>query len=1323
MTHDLGGAGAQEPGTVVTFYSFKGGTGRTMAMANVAWILASNGKRVLAMDWDLEAPGLHRYFAPFLRDPELTSTSGVIDLVRDFELLSPRPVNGLRVHARVDRYAHSLDCPFPGGGFIEFVSSGRRTPEYSESVNTYDWRGFYENRDGKAFLHALREDMLGNYDYALIDSRTGFSDTSGITTLLLPDVLVNCFTLNVQSVDGGANVARDVKRYAPHVRILPVPMRVDPAEQDRLDVARHHARSRFQEFVENAESSGHADPDRYWGDAEVPYRPYYAYEEVLAALKDPIRNQGTLLAAYERLTSVITRGQVTSMGPMPEEQRTALAKRFERVQVPGLASPRIRIEYALRDRLWAEWISTQLKAAGATVTLRPSSPSTMTPVPPATADTVVALLSPDFANTYVAEELTTLVSAADQRGTGPRIVGLRTREFTADTTLTELPGFSLVGMSAQEAAQRVSALVGVPVPAEPAAGRTRYPGDAPAVFNVPPRNNLFTGRDVQLGKFWDDLGQDSLDDVHSSVGRLFLYGLGGIGKTQIALEYVHRFGAQYDLVHWIPAEQLDLVPQSLATLGAQLNVPGETADDRALATVAELQSGRQGKWLLIYDNAESSDALREGGRRLEDYVPTEGPGHVIITARHSNQSRGLNSVEVDAFSRPESISLLRRRIDGLSREDADRIAEELGDLPMAVELAAAWLRETAMPVDTYLEQVRNRVSQVLTADSSGEYGTQPSLPAVWRLSVDRLRAERPAAVRLLEVCSFFSPEPIADSLLYSDGMRNQLAQSDPALRDPMIMGYLIRDLGRYALARLDGTSLQVHRLLQALIREWISEDREALARNRHQAHLVLASALPSPAQGEDSAASLQRFEELRPHLEPSGAIESDDPQVGEWVVSQVRNLWRISDHRAAIGLGRRALRAWTASRGANDPLTLRLAAQLANPLRSLGRFEEAYELDADTLRRQREHPALGPAHPHTLITARNYGADLNGLGRYAEASESDADTLKRYRESVGNDHPDTLRAINNYGVSLNLIGRPREALALAEEAYRGGRQVLGTRSGLFWSFARGAALDRRETGNYQGSLDLLLETRRRCAELFGEHSVQVLRTDSSLSVTRRRLGEHRAAEALSRTTYDQYRRRYGERHPETLACAANLCCDLLALGIDDPALYAEARELGERNYANYQSVLGEDHPFTLASATNLVIARRLDGEPLAALDLGRPTLAVLESRVGAGHPAAVACRADVAGVLAQLGRYDEALAEDERAHRDFLTLFGEKHPRVLCSDYNAVVDRLRLGESGAQDRLRDVEHRAAARFGDTHPTTGAMAEQRRIDFELEMPPI
>src|SRR3989442_11330854 len=122
-------------GRIVTFYSYKGGTGRSMALANIGWILASNGKRVLVIDWDLEAPGLHRYFHPFLRDKELALTEGVIDFVVDFSAaaLTPQAAgdpdeNWYRQHANILRYAIPLDgATFPHPGTLDFVPAGRKT--------------------------------------------------------------------------------------------------------------------------------------------------------------------------------------------------------------------------------------------------------------------------------------------------------------------------------------------------------------------------------------------------------------------------------------------------------------------------------------------------------------------------------------------------------------------------------------------------------------------------------------------------------------------------------------------------------------------------------------------------------------------------------------------------------------------------------------------------------------------------------------------------------------------------------------------------------------------------------------------------------------------------------------------------------------------------------------------------------------------------------------------------------------------------------------------------------------------------------------------
>jgi MinD-like ATPase involved in chromosome partitioning or flagellar assembly len=185
-------------GTIITFYSYKGGTGRSMAVANTAWILASNGLRVLAVDWDLEAPGLHRYFHPFLPDKDLQLYRGIVDLVWDFaaaaiDTEAPSDPGWHEELAQISPYAMSLDYEFPDGGTVDFVPAGRQDSSYAALVTSFDWENFYERLGGGRFLEALKRNMRQRYDYVLVDSRTGLSDIAGICTVQLPDILVNCF--------------------------------------------------------------------------------------------------------------------------------------------------------------------------------------------------------------------------------------------------------------------------------------------------------------------------------------------------------------------------------------------------------------------------------------------------------------------------------------------------------------------------------------------------------------------------------------------------------------------------------------------------------------------------------------------------------------------------------------------------------------------------------------------------------------------------------------------------------------------------------------------------------------------------------------------------------------------------------------------------------------------------------------------------------------------------------------------------------------------------------------------------------------------------
>jgi hypothetical protein len=337
----------QPPGKVVTFYSYKGGTGRSMALANIAWILASCQQRVLVVDWDLEAPGLHRYFRPFLLDRDLAASTGVIDFVIDYATEAIKPADESRplpadwyvAHADVLRHAIPLDWEFPAGGLIDLIPAGRQDAGYAARVNSFDWQNFYDRLGGGRFLDAALGHMRAHYDYVLIDSRTGVSDTAGICTVQMPDTLAVCFTLNNQSIEGAAAVARSVYEQRRHrgdrnLRIFPLPMRVDSSEVDRRDARRRYCQWTFEPLLGHIALSSRG---AYWNEVEIPYVPIFAYEEVLASFReepsDPKSSLSAMLRATLHLTGV---GAEYTFSLSPARRQEILAE-FARTpgQVPA----------------------------------------------------------------------------------------------------------------------------------------------------------------------------------------------------------------------------------------------------------------------------------------------------------------------------------------------------------------------------------------------------------------------------------------------------------------------------------------------------------------------------------------------------------------------------------------------------------------------------------------------------------------------------------------------------------------------------------------------------------------------------------------------------------------------------------------------------------------------------------------------------------------------------------------------------------------------------------------------------------------------------
>jgi hypothetical protein len=364
-----GGDTTRTPGRIITFYSYKGGTGRSMALANVAWILASNGLQVAVIDWDLEAPGLHRYFRPFLSDPELTSSPGLIDFFVHFteaaraEARAPQESTTAWFRERADlmRYSQTIDYEFADGGSIDFVSAGQQGPSYGLRVNSFQWGEFYEKLGGGTFLEAVKEHLQRDYDIILIDSRTGLSDTSGICTVQMPSELVVCFTMNRQSIFGAAATAAsaDAQRRLPNgevsLKIWPIPTRIEFSETARLDAARVVTREQFAAFLWHLPPN--ARPD-YWSDIEVPYFPYYAFEEVLATIKDQPKPRTSLLTSMERIATrlmqdwLAARNQTEMVQPKLDVQsRDSLLQLFQPAATrPPTDRPRFFVSFASADQ-------------------------------------------------------------------------------------------------------------------------------------------------------------------------------------------------------------------------------------------------------------------------------------------------------------------------------------------------------------------------------------------------------------------------------------------------------------------------------------------------------------------------------------------------------------------------------------------------------------------------------------------------------------------------------------------------------------------------------------------------------------------------------------------------------------------------------------------------------------------------------------------------------------------------------------------------------------------------------------------------------------
>lgn len=814
------------------------------------------------------------------------------------------------------------------------------------------------------------------------------------------------------------------------------------------------------------------------------------------------------------------------------------------------------------------------------------------------------------------------------------------------------------------------------------------------IEEAPSRYSWFAGREHILRTIHEIL--------RAGASIVSLTGTGGVGKSRIAIEYLHRFRDDYDLIWWVPADHPSRLRECLARLGTQLKLPGSEAMQHPPAQVLEALRRSGLRWLLVFDNADAPGSLPP--------LTALGSGRVLLTSRNPDWAQFSTQIEVGVFERAESVQVLTERAKDITIGEAERLADRLGDFPLAVEQVAIWHQATSVPVASYLDNLDEQMRKILSDRRATAADYPVTVSGFLNVAFAQIAEAAPAAAQLLELFAWLESAPLSLTVLRSGRQGVVTSPLREALRHAPLLNQAVRDLRRHGLVAVlegDPVRIQVHRVFRWALRDWLGETR--LARGLSNVQAIFAAA--NPGEPDDSR-SWGHYADVGPHVTAATFAVAREFEVRRVALDQVRYLFRIGHYEESTTLARELI----AAAATSDPsetdhdFFVLVRHRLGNALRMLGEYTEAKQVTLDALDYIESHPDFGLQDEYVAILDKNRAADLRIAGSYANALTVDEAALDSQLRRDNEDQDQIRFNRNNIAVNLRLLGRFRDA-------YEIDREIV-----LQWTDARGAsdprtlfarsnlARDLFGLGRYADVLNEVRAFLPTYREVVGMNHHGVLLAVRTEVMALRKLGDLPRALELAEQNLRDLTTWFGRRHEYTLAARISLLNAQLAI----PDLLGVAAVEAPKLINDCEVLFGPYHPMTLAVVVNSASVLRALGDPRGAHQRDQQAMTELSKVLGPMHPYTLCANQNLSVDLAVLGEDVSALQEAENVAAQSRAIRGDEHPDTIACVINA-------GHAG-----RTIDATALGAFevalGPAHPQVAAARNGEWLTSDIEPPP-